>query len=166
MRDIINTKEHEISVKEEDVTKLKRLVELETSEKEIEIKRVRAEIDDQKKVIDNQKKIIQELQVVNDFTQQDLIKAAKDLQRKNEEKKDLELKLRDCDQDTTNLRWKQNTLEEQITILIQQKNGSEKVTPLSSQRVEKHLRSRSQLAMFYVDNKDNDNAKRDSTNKP
>ena len=46
IRDVINTKEYEISVKEEEVNKLKRLIELETSEKEIEIRRIRQEIDE------------------------------------------------------------------------------------------------------------------------
>ena len=41
LRDIINTKEHEISIREEEVNKYKRKIELETSEKEIEIKRIR-----------------------------------------------------------------------------------------------------------------------------
>jgi hypothetical protein len=76
---VINTKEYEISVKEEEVNKLKRLIELETSEKEIEIRRIRQEIDEQKQVADNQAKIIHELQILNDFTQQDMIKASKEL---------------------------------------------------------------------------------------
>ncbi len=76
---MINTKEYEISVKEEEVNKLKRLIELETSEKEIEIRRIRQEIDEQKQVADNQAKIIHELQILNDFTQQDMIKASKEL---------------------------------------------------------------------------------------
>ena len=46
IRDVINTKEYEISVKEEEVNKLKRLIEMETSEKEIEIKRIRQDIED------------------------------------------------------------------------------------------------------------------------
>ena len=79
IRDVINTKEYEISVKEEEVNKLKRLIELETSEKEIEIRRIRQEIDEQKQIADNQSKIIHELQILNDFTQQDMIKASKEL---------------------------------------------------------------------------------------
>ena len=79
IRDVINTKEYEISVKEEEVNKLKRLIELETSEKEIEIRRIRQEIDEQKQIADNQAKIIHELQILNDFTQQDMIKASKEL---------------------------------------------------------------------------------------
>ena len=41
LRDIINTKEHEIQKREEEINRIKRFIELETSEKEIEIKRIR-----------------------------------------------------------------------------------------------------------------------------
>ena len=46
LRDIINTKEYEISKKEEEINRIKKLIELETSEKEIEIKNIRDELDD------------------------------------------------------------------------------------------------------------------------
>lgn len=39
-------KEHEISCKEDDINNLKRLIELETNEKEIEIRRIKTEIDE------------------------------------------------------------------------------------------------------------------------
>lgn len=35
LRDIINTKEYDISKKEEEINRIKRLIEMETSEKEI-----------------------------------------------------------------------------------------------------------------------------------
>jgi len=53
LRDIINTKEHEIQKREEEINRIKRFIELETSEKEIEIKRIRQEISEQKIVIEN-----------------------------------------------------------------------------------------------------------------
>lgn len=53
LRDIINTKEYEISKKEEEIARIKKLIELETSEKEIEIKNIRTELDDQRQVIEN-----------------------------------------------------------------------------------------------------------------
>lgn len=154
VRDIINTKEYEISVKEEEVNKLKRLIELETSEKEIEIKRIRQEIEEQKQVIDNQTKIIQELQVLNDFTQQDMTKASKDLQRKLQERQDLQLRFNDYDQEATNLRFKQSTLEEQFNkyrishSLASAKPISESVSPRDSANKKSHSRTRSQLAIF------------------
>ncbi|CDW82986.1 UNKNOWN [Stylonychia lemnae] len=162
LRDVINTKEYEISIKEEEVNKLKRLIELETSEKETEIKRIRHDIDEQQKVLDNQRKIIQELQILNDFTQQDMIKVSKDLQKRNQEKTDLQLRYYDQDQETTNLKFKQNTLEEQLHSMKSQylntqginpqsmlnKNASEKQSPRSGKK--EHGRSRSQLAVFYV----------------
>ncbi len=45
-RRIVNQKEREISIKESDITNLKRLVELETNEKEIEIRRIKSEIEE------------------------------------------------------------------------------------------------------------------------
>eukprot|EP00347_Sterkiella_histriomuscorum_P010875 403374585 len=159
IRDIINTKEYEISIKEEEVNKLKRLIELETSEKEIEIKRIRGDIEEQKQVLENQKKIIQELQILNDFTQSDLTKASKDLHKRNQEKNDLQLKYYDQDQETTNLKFKQNTLEEQVNNLrsqygqmqspnLKSKLMSEQTSPRSNKK--EHGRSRSQLAMFFI----------------
>ena len=40
-------------MKEDEVNRIKRLIEMETSEKEIEIKRLRLEIEEQKGVSDN-----------------------------------------------------------------------------------------------------------------
>lgn len=45
LRDIINTKEFEISKREEEINRVKRVIEMETCEKEIEIKRIRQELD-------------------------------------------------------------------------------------------------------------------------
>ncbi len=72
-RAVINAKENEVALKEGDITNLKRLIELETKEKEMEIRRLKTEIDEQNKVIENQLKIIKELQTLNDYTQADLI---------------------------------------------------------------------------------------------
>ena len=54
IRAVINAKEHEVSIREGDITNLKRLIELETNEKQIEIRRIKTEIDEQNKVIENQ----------------------------------------------------------------------------------------------------------------
>ncbi len=80
LRAVVNTKEREIAIKEGDITNLKRLIELETNEKEVEIRRIKTEIEEQNKVMENQQKIIRELQVLNDFTQSDLIQATSELQ--------------------------------------------------------------------------------------
>lgn len=112
-RAIIVAKEGEIQAKEEQVMHLKRLIELETNEKEIEIRRIRTEIEEQNKVIENQLKIIQELQVLNDFTQTELIQANNDLLNRIRERNDLQLRFQDADHETTNLQYKQSTLEEQ-----------------------------------------------------
>jgi hypothetical protein len=64
-------------------------------------------------VIENQQKIIRELQILNDYTQSDLIHANTELQSRIREKNDLQLKFLDADQDATNLTFKQQTLEEQ-----------------------------------------------------
>ena len=103
IRAVINAKEHEVSVRESDVTNLNRLIELETNEKQIEIRRLKTEIDEQNKVIENQQKIIKELQVLNDYTQGDLIQATSDLQSRIRERNDLQLKFLDSDHETTNL---------------------------------------------------------------
>lgn len=89
LRAVINAKENEISIKEDDIVNLKRLIELETNEKEVEIRRIKSEIDEQNKVIENQQKIIKELQVLNDYTQTDLIQANSELQTRIREKNDL-----------------------------------------------------------------------------
>ena len=52
LRVVIVEKESEIASREEEVNNLKRMIELETNEKEIEIRRIRTEIDEQNKVID------------------------------------------------------------------------------------------------------------------
>ena len=41
-------------MKEGDITNLKRLIELETNEKEVEIRRIKTEIEEQNKVMENQ----------------------------------------------------------------------------------------------------------------
>jgi predicted nucleic acid-binding Zn-ribbon protein len=46
IRAVIVAREHEISCKEDDINNLKRLIELETNEKEIEIRRIKTEIDE------------------------------------------------------------------------------------------------------------------------
>ena len=79
LRSVVNIKEREIAIKEGDITNLKRLIELETNEKEVEIRRIKTEIEEQNKVMENQQKIIRELQVLNDFTQSDLIQATSEL---------------------------------------------------------------------------------------
>ena len=53
MKDIINTKEYQISKKEEEINRIKKLIEMETSEKEIEIRKMRVDIEEQKKLIGN-----------------------------------------------------------------------------------------------------------------
>lgn len=106
-------REDEIAMKEDQINNLKRLVELETNEKEIEIRRIKTEIDEQNKVIEGQQRIILELQVLNDFTQTDLIQANTELQSRIRERNDLHLRFQDADHDTTNLQFKHNTLEEQ-----------------------------------------------------
>ena len=113
IRAVINAKEHEVSVREGDITNLNRLIELETNEKQIEIRRLRTEIDEQNKVVENQQKIIKELQVLNDYTQGDLIQATSDLQSRIRERDDLQLKFLDSDHETTNLQYRQSTLNEQ-----------------------------------------------------
>ena len=46
LRGVVHGKEREISVKEGDITNLKRLIEMETSEKEVEIRRIKTEIEE------------------------------------------------------------------------------------------------------------------------
>lgn len=53
LRAVIQGKEQEIARKEDEIVGLKRLIELETNEKEMEIRRIRLEIEEQNKVIEN-----------------------------------------------------------------------------------------------------------------
>jgi nitrogenase molybdenum-iron protein alpha/beta subunit len=46
IRAVIQSKEHEIASKEDEIVGLKRLIELETNEKEMEIRRIRLEIEE------------------------------------------------------------------------------------------------------------------------
>ncbi len=68
-------------------------------------------------MIENQLKIIKEVQVLNDYTQSDLITANTELQARIREKNDLQLKYSDADHEAANLQFKQCTLEEQATKL-------------------------------------------------
>jgi chromosome segregation ATPase len=120
LRFVVNQKEREIAVKEGDITNLKRLIELETNEKEVEIRRIKSEIEEQTKVMENQQKIIRELQVLNDFTQTDLIQATSELQQRIRERNDLQLRYLDSDHETANMNFKQQTLREQAVKLQQQ----------------------------------------------
>ena len=113
LRAVIQGKEHEIARKEDEIVGLKRLIELETNEKEMEIRRIRLEIEEQNKVIENQQKIVKELIVLNDYTQTDLIQANAELQSRIREKNDLQLRYLDADQETANLHFRHNTLSEQ-----------------------------------------------------
>ena len=113
IRAVIQSKEHEIARKEDEVVGLKRLIELETNEKEMEIRRIRLEIEEQNKVIENQQKIVKELIVLNDYTQTDLIQANSELQSRIREKNDLQLRYLDADQETANLHFRHNTLTDQ-----------------------------------------------------
>ncbi len=115
LRQTINAKEADIAAKEEEVTNLKRLIELETNEKEIETRRIRTEIEEQLKVIEGQKKVILELQVLNDYTQSDLVAANSELQSRIRERNDLHMRYLDADHETANLSFKQQTLEEQAS---------------------------------------------------
>jgi hypothetical protein len=48
-------------------------------------------------VLDNQKKFMGELQLLNDMTQQDMIKVNKELHKRKQEKQDIQLKYYDQD---------------------------------------------------------------------
>ena len=89
MRGIINGKEIEISVKETEITNFKRLIELETNEKEVEIRRIKTEIEEQNKMIEEKTKLIKYLQVLDDDTQGKMIIATSELQARIREKNDL-----------------------------------------------------------------------------
>jgi len=88
-RGIINGKEREISVKETEITNFKRLIELETNEKEVEIRRIKTEIEEQNKMIEEKTKLIKYLQVLDDDTQGKMIIATSELQARIREKNDL-----------------------------------------------------------------------------
>jgi hypothetical protein len=59
------------------------------------------------------------LQILNDYTQGDLIQATSDLQSRIRERNDLQLKYLDSDHETTNLQYRQGTLEDQANKFLQ-----------------------------------------------
>lgn len=64
-----------------------------------------------------------------------MIKVSKELQKKNQEKQDLQLRFYDRDQETTNLKFRKNTLEEQFNTIKQLLPQTQETKLLLSEKV-------------------------------
>lgn len=64
-----------------------------------------------------------------------MIKVSKELHKKNQEKQDLQLKYCDKDQETTSLKYRKNTLEEQFNNIKQMLPQTQETIKLLSEKV-------------------------------
>ena len=91
LREVINTKELVIKEKEEDKAAIKANIEVENADRENEIHALRKQQDEQRVLMDGQRKLLNELQVLCEFTQNDIIKANRELNKKEAQQKQLTL---------------------------------------------------------------------------
>ena len=97
MRNIIKEKEDTIIFKEGEKSMLKQQIEVNNADRENEIQRLRTELAGQKELMEGQQKLMNELQILCEFTQKDIIKANKDLNRKKIQKKQIKLAYQEDD---------------------------------------------------------------------
>lgn len=69
--------------------------------------------------MDGQVKLLNELKVLCEFTQSDIIKANRELQKKKQQKKQLHIEYQEVDQSTVTLKNKYGQLETQLDNLKQ-----------------------------------------------
>ena len=79
LRDSINTKELVIKGREEKKAAIKQTIEIENADRENEIYALRKQLEEQKALMDGQTRLLNELQVLCEFTQNDIIKANREL---------------------------------------------------------------------------------------
>ena len=114
MRDIINQKEVQIKSKEEMKGQIKATIEVENADRENEIHALRLKLQEQNNLLDGQRKLLNELQVLCEFTQNDIIKANRELIKKKSQKQQLNLEYQEIDQATITLKNKYGMLEAQM----------------------------------------------------
>ena len=77
--------------KEAEKANTKQTIEIENADRENEIYALRRQLDEQANLMEGQTKLLNELQVLCEFTQNDIIKANKELHRKKHMKNQLAL---------------------------------------------------------------------------
>lgn len=86
LREMINSKEVIIKNKEETKASVKQTIEIQNAEKENEIHALRLRMDEQRQLMDGQRRLLNELQMLSEVTQNHIIKATKELQKKKQQK--------------------------------------------------------------------------------
>ena len=87
----VKGKEAIIRMKEDERGNLKATIENEKQAQDVEMNKLRKQLDDQKNLIGNQRKLLNQLQVMNEYSQGDITKAAQELAKKGHEKENLSL---------------------------------------------------------------------------
>lgn len=120
MRVVIRDKEETIMVKEGQKGHLKQQIEINNADRENEIEALRNQLHDQRELMDGQQRLMNELQVLCEFTSNDIIKANKDLNKKKIQKKQINLQYQEIDQSTVSLKNKFGQLAGQMDTMIAQ----------------------------------------------
>lgn len=114
MRDNIKNKEINIKLKEEEKAAIKASVEVENADRENQIASLRKQLDEQRQLLDGQRKLLNELQVLCEFTQNDITKANRELHKEDAQTEQLVMQYQETDQATTTLKAKHGQLENQL----------------------------------------------------
>ena len=112
-------------MKEEEKAAIKALVEVENADRENQIHALRKQLDEQKQLLDGQRKLLNELQVLCEFTQNDIIKANRELHKEEAQTEQLIMQYQETDQATTTLKAKHGQLENQLNGMRQPKKIEE-----------------------------------------
>lgn len=115
----VKGKEAIIRMKEDERGNLKATIENEKQAQDVEMNKLRKQLDDQKNLIGNQRKLLNQLQVMNEFSQGDIHKAAEELAKKGAEKENLSLQISEHMQAQTKLKTRHGNLENQIQSLME-----------------------------------------------
>lgn len=111
----VKSKEAIIKMKEDERGSLKSTIENEKQTQEVEMSKLKKQLDDQKNLINNQRKLLNQLQVMNEYSQGDITKAAQELSKKINEKENLGLQISEHMTSQTKLKTRHGNLENQIT---------------------------------------------------
>ena len=103
-----------IKSKEEMKGTIKATIEVENADRENEIHNIRNMLQEQTQLLDGQRKLLNELQVLCEFTQSDMIKGNRELQKKKAQKQNIKLQYEEVDQATITLKNKHGLLEAQM----------------------------------------------------
>lgn len=117
LREVIKTKEITIKDKEQTKAQIKQTIEIQNADKENEIHALRVQLDEQRQLMDSQRRLLNELQVLCEVTQNHIIKANKDLQKKKQQKKQLTIEHEEVDLQMVTIKNRQQVLENQMVNL-------------------------------------------------